>query len=99
LDPDPNPHEFALIWVGCIRIQVGKNDPQKVKKFIVLKGSLLRARGFSRIGIETYADPPRHNQGGQIRIPIGSGFNRVSASGFGIQIWIRIQEGKINPQQ
>jgi hypothetical protein len=46
LDPDPNPHEFAMMSVCCIRIQVGKNGPKtlkKVKKFIVLKCSLLRA--------------------------------------------------------
>jgi hypothetical protein len=32
LDSDPNPQEFALILVGCIRIQMGKNNPQKKKK-------------------------------------------------------------------
>jgi hypothetical protein len=31
LDPNPNPHEFALILVGYIRIQVGKNYPKKEK--------------------------------------------------------------------
>jgi hypothetical protein len=33
----------------------------------------------------------------RIRIRIGSGFNQVSGSGFGIKI--RIQEGKNNPQK
>jgi hypothetical protein len=30
--PDPDPHESALILVGWIRIQEGKNGPQKQKK-------------------------------------------------------------------
>jgi hypothetical protein len=35
----------------------------------------------------------------RIRIPIGSGFNRVCGSGSGIGIRIRIQEGKNDPQK
>jgi hypothetical protein len=35
----------------------------------------------------------------RIRIPIGSGFNRVIGSGSGFGIWIRIQEGKNDPQK
>jgi hypothetical protein len=35
----------------------------------------------------------------QIRIRVGSGFSRVSGSGFGKRIQIRIQEGKNDPQK
>jgi hypothetical protein len=34
-----------------------------------------------------------------IRIRIGSGFNGVPRSGSGLQIWIRIQEGKNGPEK
>jgi hypothetical protein len=34
-----------------------------------------------------------------LRIRIGSGFNQVSGSQFGIRIQIQIQEGKNNPQK
>ncbi len=35
----------------------------------------------------------------RIRIRIGSGFDRVSGSGSGIRIWIRIQQCKNDPQK
>ncbi len=61
-DPYPDPHVSGLIWVAgsesgsafklLIRIQEGKNDPQKYKKstifmFLSTGCSLLRAEGFS----------------------------------------------------
>jgi hypothetical protein len=46
---DPNPHGYALILAGRIRIQVGKIGPQKIEEisgFEVLD-VFLKAAGFS----------------------------------------------------
>jgi hypothetical protein len=50
-DTDPDPHYFRIKWGLWIRIQEGKNDPQKRKNLINLvfssaECSLLRAEGF-----------------------------------------------------
>ncbi len=59
-EPDPDPHGSALIWVAgsgsafklLIRIQEGKNDPQKLRKYRIFRfwsaGCLFfKAKGFS----------------------------------------------------
>jgi hypothetical protein len=53
---------------------------------------------FKYVRREQHQERVRSKKAGlRIRIQIGSGFNRVSGSGFGILI--RIQEGKNDPQK
>jgi hypothetical protein len=69
-------------------------------------GQILISFGHSRFSYSYSLIPdPKGDKRGllktgfRIRIRIGSGFNRASGSGSGFGIWIRIQEGKNDPQK
>jgi hypothetical protein len=78
-------------------------EPAEVKELKPEKGArteedIIEEYGLADYDNEQVSKPsPVFQAGLRIRIPIGSGFNRVSGSGFGIRI--RIPEGKNDPQK
>jgi hypothetical protein len=92
---DDSDDDDAIFSRPAVRVVTIQPSSRRLMKPYVVEESSARCRAKNRAGRAALLTALK--AGLRIRNRIGSGFNRVSGSGFGIRI--RIQEGTNDPQK